>query len=677
LSSSIFQRIKFYEMLRKYFILIIFFSLPAILQAQIYLGDNGLTLSGTGVNKKVQLGGTLLQNTSFDLGSTFTFNIKKGTSNYLHILNNGNIGFGTNAPTVSFDVVGASRFRNSMTLNYGTANRTVQLTDAGLFLSRTSDGTYTNNITANTEMLFNTAGNYRFINNAVERFTILQAGNVGIGTNNPLAQLHSTGSVRLAGLLNDNAAPRVIASDINGNLSWRDASTLGGGSITANNGLIMTGNNIQLGGILTKSTVFTGSGFGTLFTDTISSFKPITVHHPSGNGINSFQIGLGAMNDSSSVYVGWNTGKTPTASNKINFFIGNGAGKNVTTAGGLMGIGTDALGTFTVGNFQANTAIGTSSMSSRTSGNGNTAIGYTSQLRAISGAGNTSIGVDAIRTNRTGGQNTAIGMSSMGYKAGGSGNTSIGSESMKGDNIPFINSDSIADNNTAVGYQSLLRIAEGDRNVAIGYQAGLQNRNGNDLLYINNDSSEAALIKGDFLADTLRINGKISIGSVDSVNTPQNILYITQSGRIQKAAIPTGGSSNWNLAGNNIVNTNTGFVSIGATPNPVPTDPQLKLAVNGNIYAQKLTITQQGWADYVFEPTYKLMPLCELEAYINKNKHLPDVPSATDVETKGLDLGENQTILLKKIEELTLYVLELKKEIDTLKLEQTNKPNKK
>lgn len=138
-----------------------------------------------------------------------------------------------------------------------------------------------------------------------------------------------------------------------------------------------------------------------------------------------------------------------------------------------------------------------------------------------------------------------------------------------------------------------------------------------------------------------------------------------------------GGSTGWTLNGANLVNSNTGFVSIGTSANPAPTDPQLKLAVNGNIYAKKLKITQQGWADYVFEPTYKLMPLSELEAYINKNKHLPEVPSAVEVETKGLDLGDNQTILLKKIEELTLYVIELKKEIETMKADKTIQSKKK
>jgi hypothetical protein len=71
------------------------------------------------------------------------------------------------------------------------------------------------------------------------------------------------------------------------------------------------------------------------------------------------------------------------------------------------------------------------------------------------------------------------------------------------------------------------------------------------------------------------------------------------------------------------------------------------------------------------------MPLRELEAYVNENKYLPDVPSATEVETKGLDFGDIQTILLKKIEELTLYVIELKKEIDSLKVEKTTKSKRK
>ncbi|MCG2616725.1 hypothetical protein LZZ85_20670 [Terrimonas sp. NA20] len=83
-----------------------------------------------------------------------------------------------------------------------------------------------------------------------------------------------------------------------------------------------------------------------------------------------------------------------------------------------------------------------------------------------------------------------------------------------------------------------------------------------------------------------------------------------------------------------------------------------KLSVGGNIIAEKVKVSLQPWADYVFEPTYKLPALHEVAAFIKENKHLPGVPSAAEVEKNGLDLGDNQATLLKKIEELTLYILE-------------------
>lgn len=86
------------------------------------------------------------------------------------------------------------------------------------------------------------------------------------------------------------------------------------------------------------------------------------------------------------------------------------------------------------------------------------------------------------------------------------------------------------------------------------------------------------------------------------------------------------------------------------------------LAVNGSAIFTKATVKSTvSWPDYVFKPNYKLLSLSELESFVLKNQHLPDVPSATEVEEHGIDLGENQTILLKKIEELTLYVIEQNK----------------
>jgi hypothetical protein len=90
--------------------------------------------------------------------------------------------------------------------------------------------------------------------------------------------------------------------------------------------------------------------------------------------------------------------------------------------------------------------------------------------------------------------------------------------------------------------------------------------------------------------------------------------------------------------------------------------PQAKLAVKGDIFAQKVKVTQTGWADFVFHPDYKLPLLEEVERFVKANKHLPEIPSENEVEKEGLDVGEMNKKLLQKIEELTLYIIEMKKE---------------
>ncbi|CAM4113203.1 hypothetical protein SAMN06265348_103293 [Pedobacter westerhofensis] len=84
-----------------------------------------------------------------------------------------------------------------------------------------------------------------------------------------------------------------------------------------------------------------------------------------------------------------------------------------------------------------------------------------------------------------------------------------------------------------------------------------------------------------------------------------------------------------------------------------------KLAVNGDIIATSVNVKPfSDWPDYVFKPAYKLAPLSDLRKFINENQHLPDIPSAGHVAKNGVDLGEMNTILVKKVEELTLYLLE-------------------
>jgi hypothetical protein len=98
--------------------------------------------------------------------------------------------------------------------------------------------------------------------------------------------------------------------------------------------------------------------------------------------------------------------------------------------------------------------------------------------------------------------------------------------------------------------------------------------------------------------------------------------------------------------------------------------PDAKLTVKGVIHTNEVRVDlkapiQQG-PDYVFEKDYDLLPLSALEAYIKANKHLPEVPSAKEMEANGLNLKDMNLLLLKKVEELTLHLIEQEKRIREL-----------
>ncbi|WCT13688.1 hypothetical protein [Mucilaginibacter jinjuensis] len=93
-------------------------------------------------------------------------------------------------------------------------------------------------------------------------------------------------------------------------------------------------------------------------------------------------------------------------------------------------------------------------------------------------------------------------------------------------------------------------------------------------------------------------------------------------------------------------------------------NPDASLAVAGVIHSQAVKVDMVGWSDYVFNRSYKLVPLRAVKAYIDQNHHLPDVPSEEQVKKDGIDLGEMNSKLLKKIEELTLYLIQEKQPTD-------------
>ena len=112
----------------------------------------------------------------------------------------------------------------------------------------------------------------------------------------------------------------------------------------------------------------------------------------------------------------------------------------------------------------------------------------------------------------------------------------------------------------------------------------------------------------------------------------------------------------------------SGNVGIGTTT------PQAKLDVAGTIRATEIKVEAQT-ADFVFQPDYKLRSLNEVEQFVKENKHLPEIPSAKEMEVNGVNLAEMNKLLLQKIEELTLYSIKLNQENNDLRVNQIKDVN--
>ncbi|MBL0057529.1 MAG: hypothetical protein IPP31_15455 [Chitinophagaceae bacterium] len=140
-------------------------------------------------------------------------------------------------------------------------------------------------------------------------------------------------------------------------------------------------------------------------------------------------------------------------------------------------------------------------------------------------------------------------------------------------------------------------------------------------------------------------------------------LYLQNAGGNVYIGDATNFSSSHRLGvdGNTVI---TGNLRVGTTLTP----SGYKLAVDGKAICTELMVRLvPNWPDYVFEQKYRLPRLDEVEAFISKNNHLPGIPSAKSIETNGLNVGEMQKMQMEKIEELTLYLIELKKEVEKLK----------
>lgn len=112
------------------------------------------------------------------------------------------------------------------------------------------------------------------------------------------------------------------------------------------------------------------------------------------------------------------------------------------------------------------------------------------------------------------------------------------------------------------------------------------------------------------------------------------------------------------------------YVAIGPTCFTITAPSGYYLLVEGGILTERLRVANRNganWADHVFDPAYPLMPLRNLEKFIQTNHHLPDVPSAQEVASQGIDIGQMQATMMAKIEELTLHVIRQEKQIAYLR----------
>jgi len=304
--------------------------------------------------------------------------------------------------------------------------------------------------------------------------------------------------------------------------------------------------------------------------------------------------------------------------------------KNLFFGGGIDNATTSNNAVFGMGAFTQNTV-----------GGGNTALGTNSMSLMTSGEINVSVGFNSMRNTQSGSSNVAVGMNSLEYFQNGNGNVGVGTSALGSGSL-------VGDSNVAVGLSALRYLNIGNSNVVLGADSFRAIKMGSNN--VNVGFSNARYITSG--------NNNVFIGSnIVPYNTtsPNNELNI----------------GNW-IVGNN------GTIGIGQFTNQLPADgiapdgERYKLFVKDGIRTEKVKVdiaASNGWADYVFEKDYKLMSLNDLSQFINKNGHLPEVPTTKEAIENGIELKEMNILLLKKVEELTLHLIQQNKELVSQKEE--------
>jgi hypothetical protein len=416
------------------------------------------------------------------------------------------------------------------------------------------------------------------------------------------------------------------------------------------------------------------------------------------SGLNITAIGASAMNS------------TGSANNSV--AVGSNALQKINSSnGGLTAVGYFALRNNTTGYY--NTAIGPFALEDNTTAYSNVAItGYGALKENTTGTGNTAIGTNTMERNLTGVQNIAIGGNAIRYHTDSDYNIAIGVNAMqnvsvgtptyniavgywagynsKGDNNVMIgqaagysSGPTTVDFNVFIGYYAGRLFVSGSDNVAVGknamYQGGKLGTNatdnvavGENALYnvgglrnvgIGLSAMSQMRVGNDNVAVGYRAGQLLASGNRTSGSNSVYIGHTTISG--------TNNSSNEIVIGANAIGKGTNTVVLGDdTITDIYLSEDKGAIVYGGTFSGSAFIddgTQLNVPDYVFEPEYDLKSLEYVETHISQSKHLPGVPSRDDKEGwVSYDMGGRDMLLLEKIEELTLYIIDLEKRIKIL-----------
>jgi len=416
-----------------------------------------------------------------------------------------------------------------------------------------------------------------------------------------------SGLICCLGIFSTNA--QTITAPAGQPLTITNAVDITGGGLN-----ILSNNDFKIGGIKVignkgTNNIFVGENTGTGITS------------GNANAFIGFNSGSNNTNGASNVFIGVNAGNSNVGGSS-NLFLGSNAG-----VGNLSG--------------NLNTFIGSSSGVTNSTGNGNMFIGFSSGYYNSTGGDNIMLGISSGLNNTSGSTNVFIGSNSGYNNTTGASNTFIGVNSGSPVNANLINATAIGANATVSTINTLVLGNAATTIIGAGLAA-----NNSGLKFANLSSASTPVTT----------SGANKVLSVDGTG---NVILVSLAGGVTTTGVGSPVAENWKESDGYLYNNSTNGVVIkgsGLDGNA--------LIVKGGVLSKEVNVKVEGseaWPDYVFKSNYKRMSLGDVEKFIAINGHLPNVPSATEMAISGNNLGKTDVKLLEKVEELTLYLLDMKK----------------